>query len=72
MHTTSRKRCTRASSARMLNGGCVSRLDYVRYALIEGLREGERIGVNPYRIGFIGSTDNHSAAPGSVSEPKTR
>ncbi|UCE87574.1 MAG: DUF3604 domain-containing protein, partial [Deltaproteobacteria bacterium] len=37
--------------------GCVSRLDYVRYALIEGLREAERIGVNPYAFGFIGSTD---------------
>ena len=26
--------------------GCVSRLDYVRYALVEGLREAERIGVD--------------------------
>jgi hypothetical protein len=49
--------------------GCVSRLDYVRYALVEGLREAERIGVNPYTFGLIGSTDTHAATPGAVAEP---
>ena len=48
--------------------GCTSRTDYVRYALIEGLREKQRLGVNPYQFGFIGSTDSHTAAPGAVSE----
>ncbi len=48
--------------------GCISRLDYVRYALIEGLREEERIGVNPYVFGFIGSTDTHLGNPGAVEE----
>jgi hypothetical protein len=48
--------------------GCSSRTDFVRYALLEGLREKERIGVNPYSFGFIGSTDNHMATPGAVSE----
>ncbi len=48
--------------------GCVSRLDYVRYALIEGLREAERIGVNPYVFGFIGSTDTHLGNPGDARE----
>ncbi len=48
--------------------GCVSRLDYARYALLEGLREEDRIGVNPYRLGFIGSTDTHNATPGDVEE----
>jgi hypothetical protein len=48
--------------------GCVSRLDYVRYALIEGLREAERIGVNPYGFGFIGSTDTHLGNPGATAE----
>ena len=40
----------------------------MRYALIEGLREKQRLGVNPYQFGFIGSTDSHTAAPGAVSE----
>ncbi|MDJ0868088.1 MAG: DUF3604 domain-containing protein [Myxococcota bacterium] len=48
--------------------GCVSRLDYVRYALVEGLREAERIGVNPYAFGFIGSTDTHLGNPGGTDE----
>jgi hypothetical protein len=48
--------------------GCTSRLDYARYALIEGLRERERIGVNPYEVGFIGSTDTHLGNPGDVAE----
>jgi hypothetical protein len=48
--------------------GCISRRDYVRYALIEGLRERERIGVNPYEFGFIGSTDTHLGNPGAVRE----
>jgi len=48
--------------------GCISRRDYVRYALIEGLRERERIGVNPFELGFIGSTDTHLGNPGDVRE----
>lgn len=48
--------------------GCESRLDFVRYALIEGMVEKQRIGVNPYRFGFAGSTDNHNASPGAVVE----
>ncbi|MGH0037931.1 MAG: DUF3604 domain-containing protein [Myxococcota bacterium] len=48
--------------------GCTSRLDYVRYALVEGLREAERIGVNPYVFGFVGGTDTHLANPGAVAE----
>lgn len=48
--------------------GCTSRNDYVRYALIDGIRERARLGVNPYQFGFIGSTDAHTSAPGAVSE----
>ena len=48
--------------------GCESRHSYVRYALVAGLREAERIGVNPYKLGIIGSTDTHNATPGDVDE----
>ena len=40
---------------------------YVRQALLEGLRYADQIGANPYRIGFIGSTDTHLGLPGAVS-----
>ena len=34
--------------------------DYLRSALKRGLEIENEIGVNPYRLGFIGSTDSHS------------
>jgi len=52
----------------MARKGCVQRLDYARYAIIEGMREEERLGINPFEVGFIGSTDTHNAAPGVVVE----
>ncbi len=48
--------------------GCSSRLDFARYALIHGLREADRIGVNPLHFGFIASTDIHSGTPAPVEE----
>jgi len=57
-----------AGSGAQAGRGCSSRTDFVRYALLEGLREEERIGVNPYPFGFIGSTDTHTSTPGAVSE----
>jgi hypothetical protein len=52
----------------LLGRGCESRLDFARYALIEGLREEARIGINPFRFGLIGSTDTHNGTPGDVAE----
>jgi hypothetical protein len=49
-------------------GGCVSRRDFVRGALLAGLAEEERIGVNPLRLGVIASTDTHNGTPGAVAE----
>ncbi len=48
--------------------GCQSRRDFVRYALIDGLREQQRIGVNPIALGLIASTDTHNGSPGYVEE----
>jgi len=55
-------------SGAMRGRGCESTLDFARYALVEGLRERERIGVNPYAFGMIGSTDTHNSTPGDVEE----
>ncbi len=52
--------------------GCRSRLDFARYALVEGLREADRIGVNPYAFGLIAATDIHNGAPGAVLESDLR
>ncbi len=50
--------------------GCVSRLDYLRNVLLEGLKEEQRIGVNPYRLGFIANTDTHKSISGHVLEDR--
>lgn len=52
----------------MVGAGCLSRRDYVRGALMEGLREQARLGVNPFQLGFIASTDTHNGTPGLVDE----
>ncbi|HMV65836.1 MAG TPA: DUF3604 domain-containing protein [Myxococcota bacterium] len=50
----------------MRNWGCTHALDYARDVLLLGLQEGRRTGVNPYQLGFIGSTDTHSGLAGNV------
>lgn len=55
-------------SGAIRGAGCQSRLDFARYGLIEGMREAEKIGINPYRFGMIGSTDTHNGTPGDVDE----
>lgn len=55
-------------SGGVANGGCVSPRDFVRGALLAGLEEQSRIGVNPLRLGIIASTDTHNGTPGSVDE----
>jgi len=52
----------------LAGNGCVSRRDFVRYALVEGLMEEERLGVNPFKFGFIAATDGHDGVPGPVEE----
>jgi hypothetical protein len=63
------KDCGDGGGAGALAGrGCISRRDYVRYALVEGLREEARLGVNPFKVGFIASTDAHNSNLGDVQE----
>jgi hypothetical protein len=47
---------------------CAVARDYVRDAEKRGLVIEEKYGVNPFKYGFIGSTDTHSSAPGSTEE----
>jgi len=47
---------------------CLSPRSYVRYALTEGLAEERRLGVNPFKLGLIASTDTHNGLAGGVEE----
>ncbi len=42
--------------------------EYGRSALKEGLRLEAKLGVNPFKFGMIGSTDNHGAIPSTREE----
>ncbi len=47
--------------------GCTHRHEFLRNVLKTGLLEKERLGTNPFILGFIGSTDTHNGTPGNVS-----
>ena len=42
--------------------------EYGRAALKEGLRQEQKLGVNPFKFGMIGSTDAHNALPTTREE----
>ena len=56
----------------ILGAGCVDETDFQRSALLVGLREAQRIGVNPIKLGVIASTDTHTATAGGVLESDWR
>ena len=48
--------------------GCTTPLNFVRGVLAQGLAEKERIGVNPFKLGIVASTDSHNGNPGNAGE----
>jgi hypothetical protein len=49
-----------------------ARRNLLRNALVDGLALAAKSGTNPFKFGFIGSTDTHAAAPGSADEGEFR
>jgi len=45
--------------------------EYARAALKAGLGFEERLGINPYKFGMIGSADNRTALPTTRKENKS-
>ncbi len=41
---------------------------FLREVMLQGLQEQQRLGENPFKWGWLGSTDTHLGAPGAVSE----
>ncbi|MEN9685855.1 MAG: hypothetical protein RLZZ28_1641 [Bacteroidota bacterium] len=50
------------------SGRKLDKKNYVRDGLKRGLKYEEDMGVNPFKYGFSGGTDNHNGAPGDVEE----
>jgi hypothetical protein len=47
---------------------CAVASNYVRDALKRGLVLEGKLGTNPFKYGFVGSTDTHSSTPGATEE----
>ena len=51
-----------------INTGPAMEQDYLREALKDGLRMEQDLGVNPFKYGFISSTDTHLGTPGVTND----
>jgi hypothetical protein len=58
----------RTDTAKPVSVDEFGRRNMVRNTLKDGLALGRSNGVNPFMMGFIGSTDTHSATPGGAEE----
>lgn len=57
-----------ADSIQKYSGRIFKKRDFVREGLKIGLSFEQKLGVNPFKLGFIGGTDNHNGAPSDVEE----
>ena len=42
--------------------------NFVRWAVTKGLDYEDKLGANPWKLGFVGGTDNHAGTPSDVTE----
>lgn len=57
-----------AQSLENYSGRSFEEKNFVRYALKKGLQYEDELGVNPYKLGFNGGTDNHNGLTSNVEE----
>lgn len=57
-----------AQSLENYSGRTFDEKNFVRYALKRGLQYKSELGVNPYKLGFNGGTDNHNGLTSNVEE----
>ncbi len=57
-----------ADSIARFSGRVADPRNYVRWALIEGLSWENKLGINPFKMGFVGGTDNHNGLSAEVME----
>ena len=50
------------------SGRAFKKENFIRWAVTKGLDYEAKLGANPYKLGFIGGTDNHNGAPSDVVE----
>ncbi len=57
-----------ADSIQKSSGRVFKKRDFVREGLKRGLAFEQKLGTNPFKLGFIGGTDNHNGVPSDVAE----
>ena len=57
-----------ADSLGSFSGRTFQKRNFVRWAVTKGLDYQQKLGANPYQLGFIGGTDNHNGLPSDVAE----
>ncbi|WP_169303104.1 DUF3604 domain-containing protein [Thalassotalea mangrovi] len=50
------------------NAGCSNEYAFVRNGLKFGLKQETKWGINPFKQGFVGATDNHNGTPSDTAE----
>jgi hypothetical protein len=57
-----------ATTIQQFNGRAFIKENFVRYGLGRGLKYYDQLGINPFKYGFVGGTDNHNGTPSNVEE----
>jgi hypothetical protein len=57
-----------ADSVGTFSGRVFKKENFVRAAVVKGLDYQQKLGANPYQLGFIGGSDNHNGLPSDVAE----
>ncbi len=57
-----------ADSMSKYSGRAADARNFVRWGVIEGLAWQQKLGVNPFKLGFVGGTDDHNGLTSEVDE----
>ncbi len=57
-----------ADTMAKFSGRTPDQRNFVRWGLIEGLAWEEKLGANPFKLGFVGGTDDHNGLTSEVDE----
>ena len=57
-----------ADSMAKFSGRVADERNFVRWGVTEGLAWQQKLGTNPFKLGFVGGTDNHNGLPSEVDE----
>jgi hypothetical protein len=57
-----------ADSIAKFSGRVLDQRNFVRWGVIEGLAWENKLGTNPFKLGFVGGTDDHNGLPAEVDE----